>query len=76
MHEAKSQLSMLISKYVQHGTTVIVANAGKPVAKLIAFEPHQPSRIGFMAGQMRLPSAQVFNDIGSEEIASMFGGDE
>jgi prevent-host-death family protein len=41
IHEAKTQLSRLIEK-VQHGEDVIIAKAGRPVARLVRIEPKKP----------------------------------
>jgi prevent-host-death family protein len=50
--EAKAELSALI-KMVQNGNEVIIAKAGKPVARLIAFRgPTQPRTPGSMAGEI------------------------
>ncbi len=45
------------------------------VMALNAPEPSQMKRIGFLAQQATVPEAQVFNALGSEEIAAMFGSD-
>ena len=75
MHEAKTQLSRLISDFVSMGTEVIVANAGKPVAKLVEYKPQPVNRIGFMAKDIgALPSADSFNRMDEALIAEMFGG--
>lgn len=75
MHEAKTHLSRLITDFVSRGTEVIVANAGKPVAKLVEYRPQQFKRIGFMASDIRaLPPADTFNRRDEAEIAEMFGG--
>lgn len=78
MHEAKTNLSRLVEKVVQ-GESVVIAKAGKPMVRIIAIDapaPAKKKRIGFLAGQVTVPDAQVFNDLGKDEIASMFGGDE
>jgi prevent-host-death family protein len=50
--EAKAELSALI-EVVQNGNEVIIAKAGKPVARLIAFRgPAQPRTPGSMAGEI------------------------
>jgi prevent-host-death family protein len=40
IHEAKTQLSRLIAE-VQKGEEVVIAKAGKPIAKLVAYERPQ-----------------------------------
>ena len=50
--EAKAELSALIEA-VQSGREVIIAKAGKPVARLVAFRgPAQPRKPGSMAGEI------------------------
>ena len=52
--EAKSQLSALIEQ-VRQGKEVIIGKAGKPVAKLIRYEPDDTPRIpGALRGQIRI----------------------
>lgn len=38
IHEAKTSFSKLVQR-VQRGQEVVIAKAGKPVAKLVAYEP-------------------------------------
>ncbi len=50
--EAKAELSALIEA-VQHGQEVIIAKAGKPVARLVPFRgPAHPRKPGSIAGQI------------------------
>jgi prevent-host-death family protein len=50
--EAKAELSALIEA-VQNGNEVIIAKAGKPVARLVALRgPAQPRMPGSMAGEI------------------------
>ena len=50
--EAKAELSALIEA-VQNGNEVIIAKAGKPVARLVAFRgPARPRTPGSMAGEI------------------------
>ncbi len=44
VHEAKTQLSKLLAR-VAEGEEVIIAQAGKPVAFLLAYREGKPSRI-------------------------------
>ncbi len=39
------------------GEEIVIARAGRPMAKLIAFEPHpsQPRTLGCLAGVVRVP---------------------
>lgn len=50
--QAKAELSALIEQ-VQKGQEVILAKAGKPVARLVAYRgPAAPRKPGAMAGQI------------------------
>ena len=72
IHEAKTNLSKLIDEAVK-GEPFIIAKAGKPlvkVTKLDAPESHNQKRIGFMAGQIQVPSD--FDAMGKDEIAKLF----
>ncbi len=72
IYQAKTQLSKLIEK-VTKGEEVIIAKAGKPVAKLVAFEKKlQPRKPGLLKGKIFVPDN--FNDE-DEEINKMFYGE-
>ena len=68
--EAKAELSALIEA-VQNGSEVIIAKAGKPVARLIAFRgPSRPRTPGSMAGEIWI--APDFDAL-PDDIADAFG---
>ena len=68
--EAKAQLSALIEQ-VQAGEEVIIAKAGRPVAKLVAFTAAVGKRRpGALRGRIRI--AADF-DILPDDIAEAFG---
>ncbi|MDQ2898686.1 MAG: type II toxin-antitoxin system prevent-host-death family antitoxin [Acidobacteriota bacterium] len=72
IHEAKTQLSRLIEK-VTKGESFIIAKAGKPLAKVTAFDaPKSARRLGFMAGEIAVP--EDFDRMGDGEIERLFGG--
>ncbi|MCL1883949.1 MAG: type II toxin-antitoxin system Phd/YefM family antitoxin [Defluviitaleaceae bacterium] len=72
IHEAKTQLSMLLEK-VSQGEPFVIAKAGKPMAKVIPFSQTQtpPRRVGFLSGEINIPDD--FDQMGQNEIAEMFG---
>jgi prevent-host-death family protein len=71
MHEAKSQLSSLVDE-VLSGGEVVIARAGKPLARLIPFqERKEPRRPGRWKGQLRVSEDL---DATSEDIISDFEG--
>jgi prevent-host-death family protein len=52
VHEAKTHLSRLLER-VEHGEEIVIARAGKPVARLIPVEPVERRRpIGKYKGQI------------------------
>lgn len=70
IHEAKSQLSKLI-ECVEAGEEVVIARAGKPVAKLVAFRDRRgPRRGGQWRGKVKIKSD--FDEL-PEDIAAAFG---
>ncbi len=74
MHEAKTRLSQLVAR-AEKGEAFIIAKAGRPVARVSAIDspgPGQQKRLGFLAGQFRVPDD--FDRMAEEEIAEMFGG--
>ncbi|MDZ7782743.1 MAG: type II toxin-antitoxin system prevent-host-death family antitoxin [Halioglobus sp.] len=74
MHEAKTRLSQLVDKAAR-GEPVIIARAGKPVARVTAIDSPvegEKKRTGFLAGQFTIPDD--FDRMGEEAIAHMFGG--
>ncbi len=72
IHDAKTNLSKLIEK-TKKGEDVIIAKAGKPVAKLVAYkEPLKPRKPGLWKGKIFIP--ENFNDE-DEEINKLFYGE-
>lgn len=70
IHEAKSQLSKLIER-AEAGEEVILARAGKPVAKLVAYrERRSPRRGGQWRGRVRI--GPDFDQL-PDDIAAAFG---
>lgn len=54
MHDAKTHLSRLLDE-VTRGTEIIIAKAGKPVARLVPIESPRPPRTpGFLRGKIRV----------------------
>lgn len=69
IHQAKTNLSKLIEK-TSKGEEVIIAKAGKPVAKLVAYkEKLKPRKLGLLKGKIFIPDN--FNDE-DEEINKLF----
>lgn len=54
IHEAKTHLSRLVER-VEAGEEVVIARAGRPVARLIRFRPRtDPRTPGFWRGRVHL----------------------
>jgi len=68
MHEAKTNLSSLVSK----GESFIIAKAGKPIVTVVPYASTQRKmqRVGFYKGPISLPDD--FNRMGEESIIKMF----
>jgi prevent-host-death family protein len=72
VHAAKSQLSRLLNAAAA-GEDVIIAKAGKPVARLVPIEARKERRkLGTLAGQLRVPDD--FDDPLPDEILDAFEG--
>jgi prevent-host-death family protein len=72
MHEAKSTLSRLVEK-VSEGEEVVIAKAGKPVAKLVKYEAKEPRKLGGWEGKVWI--AEDFDET-DEELIALFEGAE
>ena len=69
IHEAKTHLSRLVER-VEAGEEVVIARAGRPVARLIAFKPRtERRRPGLWKGSVVL--APDF-DASNEQIQTTF----
>ena len=74
IHEAKTRLSALVEG-VSRGESFIIAKAGKPMAKVIPYEPSVKSRGGFMsADELHVPDD--FDTMFQDEIINMFYGED
>ena len=72
VHAAKSQLSRLLDAAAA-GEEVIIAKAGKPIAKLVAIEQKKERRkLGTLAGRFRVPDD--FDDPLPDEMVDAFEG--
>ena len=73
LYEAKTQLSRLIEQAAA-GEEIVIAKAGKPVARLVPFEPRrEPRKPGLMKGQIWI--AEDFDEPLPEEIMAAFRGE-
>lgn len=72
IHEAKTNLSKLIEKTL-NGEDVVVAKAGKPVVKLVAYKkPMKSRKPGLLKGKIWISDDFTDED---EEINKLFYGE-
>jgi prevent-host-death family protein len=74
IHHAKTHLSRLVERAAK-GESFVIAKAGKPLVKVVplsAPEAGQVKRVGFLAGQVRVPAD--FDRMGDEVIDALFSG--
>lgn len=72
IHEAKTHLSRLIDD-VNTGTEVIIAKAGKPIARLIPMTVTvKKKRLGLLRGKFKM--ADDFNAPLSDDVLATFEG--
>jgi prevent-host-death family protein len=70
IHEAKTHLSRLLER-VAMGEEVVIAKAGKPVAKLVSIKSGRPKfKFGSAKGEFVVPDD--FNDPLPKEIEDLF----
>jgi prevent-host-death family protein len=70
VHEAKTELSRLLRE-VEDGEEIVIARAGRPVAKLVPHEPERgPREPGWGKGWIEILPG--FDEV-DEEIARDFG---
>lgn len=74
IHEAKTSLSRLVDRAAA-GEEIIIARAGKPVARLVRLDSRQePRKLGLFAGQP-FWIASDFDEL-PDDIQAAFEGDE
>lgn len=72
IHHAKTELSKLVQR-AEAGEEIIIARAGKPVAKLVPVgQPVVRRRLGLLDGKFRIPDD--FNEPLPEPVLRAFEG--
>ena len=72
VHEAKTHLSRLLEE-VAGGAEVVIAKAGRPVARLVPIEPVvRPKSLGLLRGRISVPDD--FDAPLSPEVLAEFEG--
>ncbi len=74
IHEAKTHLSRLIER-VASGEEIVIAKAGRPVARLVAYdESDEPRKPGAWKGRVWI--ADDFDELPPDLLAAFYGEDE
>lgn len=72
VHEAKTHLSRLLED-VAAGAEVVIAKAGRPVARLVPVEAGvRPKKLGLLRGRIKVP-ADFNAPLSSEDLAGFEG---
>ncbi|TAJ83083.1 MAG: type II toxin-antitoxin system Phd/YefM family antitoxin [Gallionellaceae bacterium] len=75
IHEAKTQFSRFVDQ-AEAGEEIVIARAGKPVARLVGLEnlASKPRKLGLGKKQFSFP--EEFDSLNAGDIAAMFGQGE
>jgi prevent-host-death family protein len=72
IHEAKTNLSRLLER-VTAGEEVVIARAGRPIARLLPWEEKEtPRQLGLFAGQIQIH--EDFDDL-PDDMRALFEGE-
>ena len=72
IHEAKTHLSRIVEE-VAAGAEIIIAKAGKPMARLMPLvNVHRPKKLGLLKGKIKV--ADDFNAPLAEDVIADFEG--
>jgi prevent-host-death family protein len=74
IHEAKTTLSKLVEA-VESGETIVLARAGKPVAKLVGLGRRRGVRLGTLEGKFpRRLLDEISEPLNRQQLDKLFGG--
>jgi prevent-host-death family protein len=73
IHEAKTHFSKLVTR-VMAGEEVLIAKAGKPVAKLVPIRPEKKAKRPFGLGKGKIWIADDFDVMSEAELAEFYDG--
>jgi prevent-host-death family protein len=71
VHEAKTTLSRLLAQ-VEAGEEVTIARRGRPVARLVPYEPHGRRQPDVLKGKVVIPDS-FFDPLPEEELKAWEG---
>jgi prevent-host-death family protein len=72
IHDAKTHLSKLLAR-VMEGEEIVIAKAGKPVARLVAERPSPPGKRVPGLGKGKVWIAEDFDEMSESELALWYG---
>jgi len=70
VHEAKTHLSRLLEE-VAAGGEIVIARAGKPVAKLVSIDAPGKRKLGILKGKIKI-NEDTFDDPLPDEVLKSF----
>jgi prevent-host-death family protein len=70
IHQAKTHLSRLLDE-VTAGGEIIIAKAGKPVAKLVPIRTHTKRKLGILKGKIKIDD-DTFDDPLPDDVLKSF----
>ena len=68
MHQAKTHLSRLVER-AGRGEEIVIARAGKPVARLTGFDPRRERKPGLVRGRL---TKAFFEPLPADEIEAWY----
>jgi len=71
IHQAKTHLSKLVER-AGHGEEIVIAKAGKPIAKLVPLDASRKVKFGVLKGKLRYPDD--FDAPLPDELLALFEG--
>lgn len=71
IHAAKTHLSRLIEE-VGEGGEIVIAKAGRPVARLVPIEKPTKRKLGILKGKLTIPAS--FDDPLPDDVIASFEG--
>jgi prevent-host-death family protein len=75
IHEAKTNLSRLVQEVAESGRELIIARAGRPVARLVPMDaPHPVRKAGVLKGKIRISAD--FDAPLPDDVLRAFEGEE
>jgi antitoxin (DNA-binding transcriptional repressor) of toxin-antitoxin stability system len=73
IHEAKTRLSQLVEA-VEAGEEIVLARAGRPVARLARLEARRGVRLGLLKGRIVRVARDFDRPLSTAKLKKLFGG--